>query len=134
MPKETKEKRLKRWKVELERTKLPPGFEDIIRDRLLNYVGDFTVLESAVGAFMLGHYIGMRPLLVIHNNKTIKKYESILDLKFRDYIRDTTDFSDKSIGYKVALQAADFWAAATGAQRVEGRKQVGIEELEEPAL
>jgi hypothetical protein len=134
MPKETKEKRAKRWKKAIKETKVSKEFGDIIENSLLNYSGDFTVFETAVGAFLLGHYIGMHPLLVIHNNKTILKYESILGIKFRDYLPNTTEFSDKSIGYSVALRAADFWVAATGAQRIEGRKLVGIEELEQPAL
>lgn len=134
MTKNTKEARRKRWKRSLDKAKLPNDFEQIIKDRIIDHSGDFTIFESAVGAFLLGHYIGMRPLLVIHNNKTIKKYEDILGIKFREYIPDITDFSDKSVGYRVAIQAADFWAAATGAERIEGRKLVGIEELEESAV
>jgi hypothetical protein len=134
MPKETRERRVERWRKALKKAKVSGDFTEIVENSLLNYSGDFTVFETAVGAFFLGHYIGMRPLLVIHNNKTILKYESILGIKFRDYLPDTTKFSDKSIGYSIALRASDFWAAATGAQRIEGRKLVGIEELEQPVV
>jgi hypothetical protein len=125
MKKETKEQRRKRWNDFLDVTQFPDEFSGIIKDSLRDYSGDISIFESAVGALFLGICVGWRPLFIIHNQKTIKRYESILNVKFRDYMEPTTDLSDKSQGYNVVETLGDFWAGVRGSVPVEGRNVIG---------
>ncbi len=122
MPKETKKERRERWQSALELVVFPDDSTLTIKNALNNYSGDFTVLESAIGAFFLGFCLGWRPLVVIHSPKTIKRYEKILSVDFKSIMPEVTDLSDRSKGYEIAKQLDNFWLAVTGNVAVEERK------------
>jgi hypothetical protein len=129
MKKPTKEQDRKRWNDALDNANFPDEFSTIIKESLRSYSGDVTIFESAVGALFLGKIIGWRPLFIIHSPKTIKRYESILKIRFRDHLREVTDYSDQCKGYNFVVTLGDFWAGVRGSVSVEGRKDVGFEGL-----
>jgi hypothetical protein len=126
----TKEKveRRKRWETALKNVTFPDNTLDIVKKSLDNYSGDFTVLESAIGAYLLGIMIGWKPLVIVHSPKTIKRYEKILGISFKESMPMENDLSDRSNGYSFAIKLSNFWAATTGNASVEGRKvAVGLD-------
>jgi hypothetical protein len=128
MPKETKQQRRERLKAALDRLEFPDDSFSVVKTAFHNFSGDFTVLESAVGAYFLGMLIGWRPLVIIHSPRTIKRYEGILSIKFIDAMPETTAFSDRSRGYEAAQLISNFWAGVSGNASVEGRKiDIGLD-------
>lgn len=122
MPKETKQQRRAKHDAALEAIEFP-DFSKKIKEAFTKYSGDFTVFESAIGALFLGVMIGWRPLFIIHSPKTIKRYEKILDLEFKQILPETVDFlSNRSQGYEVVVALDKFWPAVTGNVPVDGRK------------
>lgn len=130
MTKETKEQRKERWNNAIENVDFPDNYLETVKDAVRRFEGDFNVLESAVGALFLGAFIGWRPLFIIHSPKTIKKYEAILGVGFRDVLTETTPLSDRSKGYEVVMTLTNFWSAVRGQTKVENRGDwVGIDAL-----
>jgi hypothetical protein len=122
MNKETLEQRRLRWKKTLENTKFPVGIDVVVKQAIQSHKGDYTILESAIGSLFLGFAIGWRPLVIIHSPRTIKRYEQILGVKFKEFLPEITDMSDRSKGYQMALRLDDFWRGVTGNETVENRK------------
>lgn len=79
-----------------------------------DFEGQLGVLESAVGALVVGHKFGWRVLQIAHSQATLKKYEKILGLKFKDVCPERTELSKKSIGLRIADKLKSFWAVALG--------------------
>jgi hypothetical protein len=122
MPKELKEQRRRRWENALKSVDFPDDVNDIVKRAFDKYGGDYTVLESAVGALFLGFIIGWKPLVIIHSPRTIKRYEGILGVKFKDFMPESTDTSDRSKGYEVARMLDNFWHGVSGNASIENRK------------
>lgn len=78
------------------------------------FKGDSSVLESAIGAYMLGRNIGWKPLLLIHDKKTLRKYEVALGVNFREHMAAEGPFAAKSVAYKAAIKLGNFWKAVSG--------------------
>jgi hypothetical protein len=130
MTKKTTEDKRARWNAAIESVEFPDIYLDTVKTAVKNFEGDFNILESAVGALFLGTFIGWRPLFIIHAPKTIKKYESILGIGFRDFLPETTDLSDRSKGYAVVMTLSNFWSAVRGQTKVDHRGElVGIDAL-----
>jgi hypothetical protein len=129
MRKELKEQRRLRWESALRDTEFPETVDEIIKDAFDNYKGDLTVLESAIGAMFLGLIIGWKPIVIIHSPRTVKRYEQILSLNFKEFMPDETDMSDRSKGYQLAMLLDNFWQGVTGNATVENRKiAIGLDD------
>ncbi len=122
MPKMTTEERRARREIRLSNIQFPADLGDIVKTGFSTYTGDFTVLESAVGALFLGFIIGWKPLVIIHSPRTIKSYEKILGIKFKEFMPETTSLSKTSRGYNVAVNLENFWHGVTGNASVPDRK------------
>ena len=81
--------------------------------------GDFQIdeLESALGMYMVGFHFGWRVLYLVHTKKTIRKYETLLNIKvaetFPEYGRD----ADRTNAYKVIQAANSFWKLVSGDEK-----------------
>lgn len=91
----------------------------IVDDAIERYHGDCTVLETAVGALLVGRIIGWKPLFVIHANPTIKRYEQVLQVSFREVLPDVGRRADKSLAWRVVEAGKHFWDVVRA--RVPGR-------------
>jgi hypothetical protein len=94
------------------------------REAFANFSGSFDDLEAALGMLRLGDHVGWRVLVLIHNKRTIRKYEEILNIRVRDFFEAETASSKRSLGYKVALQLGNFWKAVSGALKVPERREI----------
>ncbi len=86
----------------------------VIDQAVAGYKGDIRVLESAIGALIVGNKLGWKPLFIINSPGTIRRYQQILGVKFRDVMPDEGPLVHKSIGYAVTKQIGKFWETVRG--------------------
>lgn len=97
----------------------------IINERSTEFVGQLDELESAIGMMMIGRLYGWKVLALIHSKKTVKKYEEILGIDIREMFDPEGPLTGKSHGYAFVQKLGNFWKAASGEVKVEGRREVG---------
>lgn len=88
------------------------------------FEGSFDELEGALGMFFLGYLVGWRVLVLIHNKRTIRKYEVILDIEIRKEFPETGPFTEKSLAYDLVQKAKTFWKAVSGEVPLENRRRL----------
>jgi hypothetical protein len=80
------------------------------------YEGHCSVLESALGALVLGREIGWQALRLMHSGRTYRRYEGILGVRFRDVLEERTKQSDRMMGIRMADKLGKFWQVVTAGQ------------------
>ena len=78
------------------------------------YKGSLHDLEAAIGCYMAGRHFGWKPLLLIHDRQTIKKYERILKLNFKEELPDVGPYAHKSNAWRAVEKIKSFWKAVKG--------------------
>lgn len=78
------------------------------------FAGNLTELEAAIGALIVGKQLGWKVLFLVHNKRTIRKYEKILGLSFRDEMPEVGDLAYKSVAWKAVEKLGNFWKAVSG--------------------
>ncbi len=96
----------------------------LVEDRIYGFVGNFDELESAIGMLFLGPLIGWKVLVLIHNKRTIRKYEEILGINIREAFPAEGPLTYKSIGYEVVQKLQQFWKGVSGEIPVENRREL----------
>lgn len=89
------------------------------------FTGDFADLEAALGILRIGHHFGWKVLVLIHNKRTIRKYEEILGINIREFFPEEGPSTYRSNGYRIATNLGNFWKAVSGDVKVEGRREIG---------
>lgn len=112
------------------RKRLPPVTQeeakrliDLVDNAIYEFEGQFDHLEAAIGIYLVGRIIGWRPLLLIHNKRTIRRVEEILKINFRKDLPEETRVSDKSVAYKAIKDIGNFWKAVSGDISLEHRRE-----------
>lgn len=88
------------------------------------FEGNFDELEGALGMFLIGYLMGWRVLVLIHNKRTIRKYEEILSINIREEFPETGPFTEKSLAYEIVQKAKTFWKAVSGEVPVDNRRML----------
>jgi len=101
--------------------------ERIEREAIANFKGQLPDLEAALGVLRIGGHLGWRPLALIHNKRTLRKYEEILNIKFKDFFPEEGPSCDRSFGYVAAKKIGNFWKAVSGEIKIERRKEIADE-------
>lgn len=96
----------------------------IVNDSLDRYTGTFDELEKAVGLLMLGDYVGWKVLVLVHNKRTIRKYEEILGITVREFFPEEGPSAMRSVGYDMAMKLGSFWKAVSGDVAIENRREI----------
>lgn len=96
----------------------------IEREAIARFKGQLEDLEAALGMLRLGHHFGWRVLVLIHNKRTIRKYEEILSINIRDFFEDEGPSCERSVGYIVAKKIGNFWKAVSGAIKIDDRRLI----------
>jgi hypothetical protein len=52
------------------------------------YKGDIRDLERAIGTLFVGRFTGWKPIYLMQDRKSLKKYESFLGIRFQDVLVD----------------------------------------------
>ena len=87
---------------------------EIERQAFALFQGQFDELEAALGMLHLGDHLGWKPLVLIHNKRTIRKYEEILGISVREFFPEEGPSAHRSIGYTIAKKIGNFWKAVSG--------------------
>lgn len=94
--------------------KNPTQEKKFIEARIKEFSGNANRLEKAIGMYYFGHQFGWRVLLLIHDKKTIRNYEKILDIDIREEFPERGPRSHKSVGLKLADNIGNFWKVVRG--------------------
>jgi len=89
------------------------------------YKGDITELERAIGVYFVGRRMGWRILFVLHDKKTIRKYEKILDIEFKSEFEGYEDQAKRTNIYKTLQKVTNFWKAVSGAISIDRSPAIG---------
>ena len=99
---------------------------DLVDNAIHEFEGNVDHLEGAIGMLFIGRHVGWRPLLLVHNKRTIRNFEKILgDIDIRKFFPEDTPRSERSQAYKVARALGKFWKAVSGEVPIEGRREIG---------
>jgi hypothetical protein len=101
--------------------KLPKVQQAKIDAAIDNYKGSAGTLATAIGMYMLGRRFGWKVLYLMSDKRSIRKWEDILDLNFRDELPAEGDKADKAIAWKLAKDLSNFWIAVSGELKVKIR-------------
>ncbi len=97
---------------------------ELIDAAIERYRGNFDELEKAIGVLMLGDYVGWKVLVLVHNKRTIRKYEKILGINMREFFVEEGPIAMRAMGYRVALSVGSFWKAVSGDIPIENRREL----------
>jgi hypothetical protein len=86
------------------------------------FEGQLDELEAALGMYLMGRLVGWRVLVLIHNKRTLRKYEQVLGIDIREEFDETGPFTAKSLGYELAQKLDKFWKAVSGEVPLEDRR------------
>lgn len=87
---------------------------EVIKGAMERFHGNFDELESAVGMYMVGHYVGWKVLVLVHSKRTIRKYEEILDIVVREEFPEEGSEASRSIALTIAKTVSNFWKIVSG--------------------
>lgn len=96
----------------------------IEREAIADFSGQLDELAAALGMLRLGDYMGWRVLVLIHNKRTIRKYEDILNITVREFFPAEGSQTHRSIGYTLARNLGNFWKAVSGDIKIENRREI----------
>jgi hypothetical protein len=99
---------------------------EIVNKATDKFVGQFDELENAIGMLMIGRLVGWKVLVLIHNKRSIRKYEAILGINVREMFPEEGPFAAKSLGYKAALALGNFWKAVSGDLQIDDRRELTL--------
>ena len=86
--------------------------------------GNIDELEQALGMYVLGRHLGWKVLVLVHNKRTLRKYEEILGIKVREVFPEEGPAATRSVGYRFAKTLSNFWKAVSGEITVPDRRKL----------
>lgn len=89
-------------------------FLETIDRAITGFKGSIDELESAIGTLATMRKFGWKPLYLIHQRSTMKKYEKILGVNFRDCVPAEGPLARKSVAWTAAQTIGNFWKAVKG--------------------
>ena len=95
-----------------------------VEDATYEFTGTFDELESAIGMFFLGRLAGWKVIVLIHNKRTIRKYEKILGIEIRKEFEPEGPFAYKSLGLDITKKLQTFWKAVSGEVPLKERREL----------
>ena len=96
----------------------------IEREAIADFEGSLDDLETALGVLRMGDYWGWRVMLLIHNKRTIRKYEEILNIKIKEFFPAEGSQSERSVAYKFVKNIGNFWKAVSGDIKIDNRRTI----------
>jgi hypothetical protein len=87
--------------------------EHIVK-RIRKYKGDITDLERAIGCLYIGREFGWKVMLLLHDRKSMAKYEAALGLEFRNELPEVGAYAHKSVAWNLVQKVSSFWKAVKG--------------------
>lgn len=97
---------------------------DLIDNAIVEFQGVSDTLEQAIGMYMFGRHMGWKVLVLMHNKRTIRKYEEVLGINIREEFPEVGPDAPRSMAFNVASKLSNFWKAVSGDEKIEGRKEI----------
>jgi hypothetical protein len=97
---------------------------DFIDDAILSYSGVADEIEQAIGFYFIGRHVGWKALVIMHNKRTIRKYEAALGIEIRKEFDEVGPDADRSLGYRIASGVSNFWKAVSGEEKIPSRREL----------
>lgn len=94
----------------------------IEREAVANFSGSLDELQAALGFLRFGDYYGWRVLVIVHNKRTIRKFEQILNINVKEFFVEEGSQSSRSIGLHLAKKIGNFWKVVSGDIKIEDRR------------
>jgi hypothetical protein len=89
---------------------------DTVDRAVKKFNGQGPDLESAIGMLFMGQYYGWKVMYLMHDKKTLAKYNEILGIDdIRDVMDETGPLTHRSVAWKLLQNVTNFWKAVTGA-------------------
>lgn len=76
--------------------------------------GNIAELEQAIGVWIVGRHFGWRVMLLVHDRKTLAKYEKKLGIDFRKELPEVGPYAKKSLAWTAVQKVSNFWKAVRG--------------------
>lgn len=92
----------------------PKQMTDISLEAVDRFKGYIPQLEGAIGALFVGKRVGWKVLYLIHDKKTLRQYESLLGIKFREALPEVGPKAHKSVAWVALEGIKNFWKAVKG--------------------
>lgn len=86
----------------------------IVNKAIDEFGGNSQELKGAIGTLFIGQHYGWKVMVLIHDKKTIRKYEEILGVSFREVMPELGEMSERSFAWKAASKLGNFWKAVKG--------------------
>ncbi len=87
---------------------------DHLAKRIRKYKGNIHELEKAIGCLFVGREMGWKVMLLVHDRKSIAKYEELVALDFRKELLEVGPSADKSVAWALVQKVSSFWKAVKG--------------------
>ena len=87
---------------------------DIISKATVNFRGNVKHLHTAIGILFVGRELGWKPLLLIHDKKTLRRCEDILGVEFKEIFPEVGPNADKSLAWRGVQKVSSYWKAVRG--------------------
>jgi len=92
-----------------------------VKKAIREFRGNMNHLESAIGLIYLTEEFGWKPVMLVHDARTIKKYEEILQkgdksFTYRDekHFPQVGPYASKSVAWWLVQKGKDFWRSVRG--------------------
>ena len=92
----------------------PKQIIDTSLEAVDRFKGNVTELEAAIGTLVVGKRVGWKVLYLIHDKKTLRKYEQYLGLTFREVLPEVGPKAEKSVAWVALEGITNFWKAVKG--------------------
>ena len=86
----------------------------VIDSAIKRFKGDSRRLSNAIGYLMIGRVMGWKVMLLMHDRKSVKDYEQILQIISKDIFPPFGVMADKSFAYRALKKVTNFWKAVKG--------------------
>jgi len=97
---------------------------NIEREAIANYFGPLGELESALGMLRVGHHVGWKVLALVHNKRTLRKYEEILNINVRKFFPEEGPSAGRNVAYKLIKEVGNYWKAVSGDYKVDNKRDI----------
>lgn len=103
-----------------------------LQHTIRTYEGDLKLLETAVGAYVIGQMYGWRVISVCHSPSTVARCNRILGFELQEVCPAITPLSRRVNGIRLAEKIGDFWDVARGHNP--GKRLVNNDDGNQPEL
>ncbi len=90
-----------------------------------DFKGNIVEFERAIGTMYVARQTGWKPIYLMHDRKSVKKYEDYLGIKFQEVFDDVGKDAHRSYGWVLLTKAKEkltnFWKAVRGEAEVDVR-------------